>query len=207
MERSKPQKRSENHMSRKTTALRARKVTTLEPTKDKVMDTETKKIVQYVSTTINLSRGRNYRCWWCTLLIEDEPIGCPINVLHDQDKKTYSTDGVFCSFNCVKAYINDKEKLDVTYKNSHVLLGHMVCDMNGSIAPVSVKPSPDKRLLIEYGGYMTEDQYKHCFDRMLYTEKGVIKMYPVTLIFQEEEKIGNRGTPSKHSPHHRKTSS
>lgn len=175
---------------------RARKVTTLEPTKDKdkVMDTETKKMVQYVSSTVNISKGKRYRCWWCTLSIEDEPLGCPINVLDGQDqKKTYSTEGVFCSFNCVKAYINDKERLDVMYKNSHILLGHMVCDMNGSISPVSVEPSPDKRLLAEYGGYMTEGQYRHCFGRMLYTEKGVIKMYPVTSIFQEEEKINSKG--------------
>jgi hypothetical protein len=179
------------------TPSRARKVTTLDtPTKDKVMDTETKKMVQYVSSTVNLARGKRYRCWWCTLSIEDEPIGCPINVLHEQGQKTYSTDGVFCSFNCVKAYINDKERLDVMYKNSHVLLGHMVCDMNGSISPVSVEPAPDKRLLTDYGGYMTKEQYRHCFSRMLYTEKGVIKMYPTTSIFQEEEKI-NRGTPSK----------
>jgi hypothetical protein len=179
------------------TPSRARKVTALDtPTKDKVMDTETKKMVQYVSSTVNLARGKRYRCWWCTLSIEDEPIGCPINVLYEQDQKTYSTDGVFCSFNCVKAYINDKERLDVIYKNSHVLLGHMVCDMNGSISPVSVEPAPDKRLLTDYGGYMNEKQYRHCFGRMLYTEKGVIKMYPTTSIFQEEEKI-NRGTPSK----------
>ena len=182
-------KRSDTKLpTRKPAASRARKVTTLAPTKDKVMDTETKKMVQYISSTVNLSHGKRYRCWWCTLSIEDEPIGCPINV----DQKTYSTDGVFCSFNCVKAYINDKERLDVMYKNSHVLLGHMVCDMNGSISPVSITPAPDKRLLIEYGGYMTEDQYKHCFDRMLYTEKGIIKMYPITSIFQEEEKISGR---------------
>lgn len=179
---------------RKPTTSRARKVTTLDaPTKDKVLDTETKKMVQYISSTVNLSRGKRYRCWWCTLSIEDNPIGCPINVLHDQNQKTYSTDGVFCSFNCVKAYINDKERMDVIYKNSHVLLGHMVCDMTGHISPVSINPAPDKRLLTEYGGYMTEDQYRHCFDRMLYTEKGIIKMYPVTSIFQEEEKITSRG--------------
>lgn len=180
------------------TSSRARKVTALDaPTKDKVMDTETKKMVQYVFSTVNLARGKCYRCWWCTLSIEDEPIGCPIGVLHEQDQKTYSTDGVFCSFNCVKAYINDKERLDVMYKDSHVLLGHMVCDINGPILPVSVEPAPDKRLLTDYGGYMTEEQYRQCFGRMLYTEKGVIKMYPTTSIFQEEEKISNRGTPSK----------
>lgn len=176
---------------------RARKVTTLDVTKDKVMDTETKKMVQYVSSSVDLSRGKHYRCWWCTLSIEDEPIGCPINVLHAEGRKTYSTDGVFCSFNCVKAYINDKERLDVTYKNSHLLLGHMACDMNGSMSPVTIYPAPDKRLLTEYGGYMTEDQYRHCFNRMLYTEKGVIKMYPVTSIFQEEEKINSKDTPTR----------
>jgi len=195
---------------------RTRKVTTLDmPTKDKVLDTETKKMVQYVSSIVNLSTGKRYRCWWCTLTIDNEPIGCPIGVKFsypDNDPQategrrraspvrpaarseitTYSTDGVFCSFNCAKAYINEKERANVMYKNSNVLLAHMVCDMNGRIAPVSIEPSPDKRLLIEYGGHMTEHQYRQCFDRMLYTEKGIIKMFPTTVIFQEEEKL-NRG--------------
>lgn len=189
MEQSNPPKRSDIRCAA------TRKVTTLDVTKDNVMDTETKKMVQYVSSSVNLSRGKHYRCWWCTLLVQDEPIGCPINVLYDdKDKKTYSTDGIFCSFNCVKAYINDKEPVDVMYKKSHVLLGHMFCDMNGSISNVSVEPAPDKCLLAEYGGYMTEDQYRNCLGHMLYTKKGIVKMYPVTSIFQEEEKIGgNRG--------------
>lgn len=179
------------HRQNKT--MNRRKVTPLNtPTKDKVLDMETKKMVQYVSSSINFERGKHYRCWWCTLPIDSEPIGCPINVLHpnnSSETKTYSTDGGFCSFNCVKAYINEKERTDVMYKNSHILLAHMVCDTRGIMGQVSVDPAPDKRLLIEYGGYMTEDQYKHCFDRMLYTEKGIIKMFPTTTIFQEEEKL------------------
>jgi hypothetical protein len=192
--------------------MNRRKVTTLDaPTKDKVLDVETKKMVQYVSSSVNFARGKRYRCWWCTLLIDSEPIGCPINVLHpggptkangplsEAASKTYSTDGVFCSFNCIKAYINEKERSDVMYKNSHVLLAHMVCDMRGAVEPVSVDPAPDKRLLADYGGYMTDDQYRHCFDRMLYTEKGIIKMFPTTVIFQEEEKLNNRSTPLKNN--------
>jgi len=176
---------------------KGRKVTSLDaPTKNKVMDIETKKVIQYISSTVSLTRGKRYRCWWCTLSIDNEPIGCPINVLHNQSEVTYSTDGVFCSFNCVKAYINDKERLNVMYKRSHVLLGHMICDMNGHVSPVTIDPAPDKCLLIEYGGYMTEEQYRHCFDRMLYTEKGIIKMYPTTSIFEEEGRLNNRDIPN-----------
>lgn len=179
---------------KQTTCGKSRKVTTLDtPAKDKILDVETKKMVQYISSTIAFSEDRRYRCWWCTLSIDAEPVGCPLGVSEDEGQKTYSTDGIFCSFNCVKAYILDKERTDVTYKTSHVLLAHMVCDMNGCVSPVSVEPAPDKRLLSEYGGFMTEDQYRHCFDRMMYTEKGVIRMFPVTTIFQEEEKL-NRGT-------------
>lgn len=173
--------------------MNRRKVTTLDsPTKDKVLDVETKKMVQYVSSSVNFARGKSYRCWWCTLLISEEPIGCPINVSRNGGTKTYSTDGVFCSFNCIKAYINEKERSDVMYKNSHMLLAHMVCDMRGTVEPVCVDPAPDKRLLADYGGYMSEDQYRHCFDRMLYTEKGIIKMFPTTVIFQEEEKLNTQ---------------
>ncbi len=171
-------------------ANKQRKVTTLDtPNKDKVLDMETKKLIQYISSNINLKKGKLYKCWWCTLPIDTEPIGCPINVSFHDDSKVYSTDGAFCSFNCVKAYINEKERTDVMYKHSHGLLGHMVCDMNGAISPVSISPAPDKRLLADYGGYMTEDQYKHCFNRIMYTERGIIKMFPTTLIYEEEEKL------------------
>ena len=175
----------------KTTDLppRCRKVTTLDmPTKDKVLDVETKKMIEYVSSTVNLSKGKRYRCWWCTLVIDGESLGCPIGASCEASA-TYSTDGVFCSFNCVKAYINEKERTDVMYKNSHVLLAHMFCEMKGCIQPVTVTPSPEKSLLAEYGGHMTEDQYRHCFDRIVYTKKGIIKMFPTTAIFQEEEKL------------------
>jgi hypothetical protein len=171
---------------------KTRKITIIEPTKNKILDTETKKIIQYISVSVDLTKGKKYRCWWCTLFIENEPIGCPINVKRNNEKKEYSTDGVFCSFNCVKAYINIKEKTDMTYKHSHALLAHMVCDMQGSISPVFIEPAPHKCLLSDYGGHMTEDQYRHCFNRMLYIEKGIIKMFPVTSIYQEEEKLQSK---------------
>lgn len=170
--------------------MNKRKVTTLE-TKDKVSVKETKKTVKCITSSINFSRGKQYRCWWCTLPIDAEPIGCPVNI---NKNKTYSTTGCFCSFNCVKAYIIEKERTDVMYKHSHSLLAHMVCDMRGKIFPVSINPSPDKSLMSDYGGHMTEEQYKYCFDRILYTEKGIIQMFPTTSFFQEEEKI----TKSKH---------
>lgn len=174
------------------TSNRNRKVTNLnDPTKNKILDIETKKMIHYVSSSINIDCGKRYRCWWCTLSIEHEPIGCPLNILPSKSKdgQTYSTDGVFCSFNCVKAYIDEKEKTDATYKLSHILLANMYCDMNKCVAPITIKAAPDKRLLNLYGGFMTEDQYRHCFDRLLYTEKGIIKMFPITTIFQEEENL------------------
>jgi len=146
-------------------------------------------MVQYVTSSINLVSGNLYKCWFCTNFIKSEPIGCPIGVSHSSGTKTYSTSGVFCSFNCIKAYINEKTRADVLYNNSHVLLAHMICDMRGTISPVSVDPAPDKCLMAVYGGYMTEDQYKQCFDRIVYSEKGKIKMFPTTSIFQEEEKL------------------
>lgn len=156
----------------------------------KDVDTETKNMVQYIPSTITFPRGKLYKCWWCTLDIQSEPIGCPINVSYSKtQQKIFSTKGIFCSFNCVKAYINEKERLDVMYKISHTLLAHMVCEMRGKMEPITINPSPDKCLLSMYGGHMNEEQYKHCLDRILYTEKGIVKMFPTTSIFQEEERL------------------
>jgi len=129
--------------------MNRRKITTLDgPQKNKELDMDTKKMIQYVSLSVDLTKAKRHRCWWCTLYLDKEPIGCPINITYTNGVKKYSVEGIFCSFNCVKAYINEKEQNNMMYKRGHELLGHMVCDMNGCISPVSIDPAPDKYLTL-----------------------------------------------------------
>ena len=154
--------------------------------KNKVLDRDTKQIVQYVSNVANPSAGKKFlRCWWCTLAAGPNPIGCPLLMSLNAGTKTYSTIGIFCSFNCAKAYAEDREKTDYSFKNSCGLLAQMLCDEKERVMPVTITSSPDKNLLLEYGGHMTEDQYRSCFDKLTYTRRGVIKMFPVTVAYEE----------------------
>jgi hypothetical protein len=168
-----------------------RKITNITTTpafsKNKVLDRDTKQIVQYVSNVIDpATAGKRFlRCWWCTLGTGPNPIGCPLATSLDSGTKTYSTTGIFCSFNCAKAYAQDREKIDYSFKNSCSLLAQMLCEEKGRFLPVTITPSPDKNLLLEYGGHMTEDQYRSCFDKLAYTKKGVVKMFPVTVAYEE----------------------
>lgn len=163
-----------------------RKITNITTTvsKNKVLDRDTKQIVQYATITANpvTNYKRFVKCWWCTLAAGPNPIGCPLVVSADE---TYSTTGIFCSFNCAKAYAEDREKIDSSFKNSRNLLARMACIEKGRISPITITPAPDKNLLLEYGGYMTEDQYRSCFNKLTYTKKGVVKMFPTTIAYEE----------------------
>ena len=44
-------------------------------------------------------------CFWCKHSFNSIPIGCPLS--YDNTNDIYITDGLFCSFNCTLAYIND----------------------------------------------------------------------------------------------------
>jgi len=52
-------------------------------------------------------------CWWCRYPIPEEihPLGCPVKYVKKDlhkgvNEEHFETDGIFCSFNCVMAYIN-----------------------------------------------------------------------------------------------------
>ncbi|ASZ85108.1 128R [Cherax quadricarinatus iridovirus] len=157
------------------------------PYSEKVLDFETKSVFKYILLSPKIMKNRKYKCWWCTLSIERDPLGCPIGVSYPNGEKIYSTDGLFCSFNCVKSYINEKEKTDMTYKHSHYLLAQLLCDVRGKMTPVTIQPAPDKSLMTDYGGHMTREQYKNFMNKIFYVKKGVVKMFPVVNIFQKEE--------------------
>lgn len=129
----------------------------------------------------NLS-NKSYKCWWCTLNIEHKLIGCPIYVHHNKKETEYVTEGLFCSFECVKAYILSK-KDDALYKNSLVFLSHMVNDARDIMEPIIINPSPPKEFLIEYGGYMTHEQYKNQIGKVVI--KKICNTTDSKIIFQE----------------------
>jgi hypothetical protein len=85
----------------------------------------------------------------------------------------YETDGVFCSFNCVKAFILDN-KHNKLYDHSMVLLHKMYNEMNGT-SNATFDSAPSWRLLREYGGNMDIHLFRNSFNRIDYVDFGVIK--------------------------------
>jgi hypothetical protein len=110
---------------------------------------------------------------------------CSINI---NNKDYYSTDGIFCSFNCCKAFIREN-KHNKLYENSDILISKLYQDMY-NVKNIVINPSPHWRLLIEYGGYLTIQQFRDNFNKTTYESHGVIRntdiFKPIATIFEEK---------------------
>lgn len=183
---------------------RQKNITTLKPIKNKILDLETKRHFNYLSITTKTVKDKIYNCWWCTLPIEDDPIGCPLSMQcalaasppvgsttqsPEGSQITYYTDGLFCCLNCIKAYIMEHGEHDAKYKDSIRLLAMMACDNEQIQDPLTISPSPPWRFLQQYGGHLTVDQYREMIGRMIYKEKGIIQIQPITTLYEEDEKF------------------
>jgi hypothetical protein len=78
-----------------------------------------------------------------------------------QNRDYYLIDGMFCSFNCCLAFIkmNSNEPL---YSNSENYLNKMYYDIFG-ITAAPLLPAPSWRLLKDYGGHMTIEDFRKNF--------------------------------------------
>lgn len=99
----------------------------------------------------------------------------------------YETDGVFCSFNCAKAFVLEN-KHNKLYDNSMVLLYKMCNEMNGTTG-VIFDAAPSWRLLREYGGIIDIQTFRSSFDRMDYVDFGVIRPKYKSIGMAYEERL------------------
>lgn len=81
------------------------------------------------------------------------------------NKDFYITDGVFCSFNCCLAYINNNSH-NYMYTKSKNLLNQIYeqcfkCNSN-------IKPAPHWRLLKDYGGKLSIEDFRDNFYKISY---------------------------------------
>ncbi len=91
-----------------------------------------------------------------------------------EKKAYYETDGIFCSFNCCMAYINDVEnKHNPMYNNSETLLIKMYNELNSENVE-EIIPAPHWRMLCEFGGTLTIEQYRETFNKIAYIDHGII---------------------------------
>lgn len=171
-----------------------------------VFSDDAKKTVQCINVTPSYTNKKNHHCMWCTLLLTNPPMGCPTGLKTNfKEKKVYLRDnteptkqleqepsndfityGIFCSVNCIKAYIIDRAH-DSRYRHSSRLLVKMYSKLTGVTAPTTIHPAPHFSMLNKYGGDMSETQYKQAFDKIVYTENGKFNMFPMSTIYDEAD--------------------
>lgn len=141
-----------------------------------------------VTANGSLPSSTNKPCWWCRNPFKNSPIGCPL-VYHSHkaggiDKERFEeklkaagipadkndffeTEGYFCSSPCCKAYILS-QKNDVKYKDSSALLSLLISILykRRDIIPAA----PSWKLLKEYGGHLTIQEFRSSFGKLEYQE-------------------------------------
>jgi hypothetical protein len=103
-------------------------------------------------------------------------------------RKVFLTEGVFCSFNCCLAYIQD-HRGQIRYRHSAVYLHRMHRHVFGSDVP-PIQPAPSWTLLKEYGGTMTIQEFRNTLGTYTYTVQpheftSTWSQVPIGTVFEE----------------------
>jgi len=131
----------------------------------------------------------NKPCWNCHHTFKTSPLGCPlryhpshvqspdkiqmikeyfkkINLPEDMDTDYFETEGLFCSFPCIKRYIID-QGLNTKYKRSLTLLSLLYKKINN--CDVMTIPIASKwKVIATYGGHIPIEKYRASFDKLFY---------------------------------------
>jgi len=103
----------------------------------------------------------------------------------------YETDGVFCSFNCCKSWINDN-KHNRLYDLSLVLLMKMYNAILCTKMDV-ISPAPHWRTLEQYGGHLNILKFREGFNKVDYkchgNTKKIPNFLPMGTLFEENIKF------------------
>lgn len=102
--------------------------------------------------------------------IKDSDIPIKINYTK---RNYFLVDGIFCSFNCIEAFINENNH-NVIYRESAFLLRSLYKTIYGESPPM-ITPAPHWRLLKDYGGTMSIQDFREAFHT-----KGYQKLFHVT---------------------------
>ena len=159
-------------------------------------------------TSEKLPDKTDIHCFWCRHPFTNIPIGCPLKyiprqlekkyfseihkenytILHNITSKNieekmqglsgnyYETDGIFCSFNCCLSFIYDNIKNPI-FAHSQSLLGKLYMELY-DIPPYDIKPAPHWRLLKEYGGTMTIEEYRDSLSKITFDFYAKIRELP-----------------------------
>jgi hypothetical protein len=101
----------------------------------------------------------------------------------------YETDGIFCSFNCMFAFIEDPEnKSNPLYRNSRMLALEMYKDIYGDSVD-EIMLAPHWRNLSEFGGTMTIEKFRDTFNKVEYVDQGMINCVSIGRLYEARIKF------------------
>lgn len=119
--------------------------------------------------------------------IDDIPMN---NFTFEHSEQTfYLVDGIFCSFNCCLAFIENHEQNPI-YSKSKMYLNKIYRDLFPNVTNV-ISPAPSWRLLKEYGGELSVNEYRKNFYKVDYQEyneflRPPIDWRPVSRVFEKK---------------------
>jgi hypothetical protein len=102
----------------------------------------------------------NLACWNCTRLFKGRPYFEPQAISPSGYKKiTITTNGVFCSPQCVRRYINVYTK-DLSERNNKISMLKIVCEIFTGYKFDEIYPAPAHTELIQYGGTLSSYDFQ-----------------------------------------------
>lgn len=145
-------------------------------------------------------------CWWCRCNFDTSPLGVPIqyvsepedhirrgiqawlekNNLPTEDLEYFETDGIVCSFPCMKAYILHEGRRKEQYRESLTLMSLLYSRIYGKVE--AIEEAGDWRLIDRWGGHLSPLEYRERYGKVYYTETHMTKkplMYSVGNYIQE----------------------
>ena len=120
--------------------------------------------------------------------LRGKDVQCDENDIIVQDHNYYETDGIFCSFNCCKAFIDDNSNVKL-YTNSNMLLTRLYKDITQSKLMKRINPAPHWRVLREYGGHVDINKFRNNFDKIDYKDHGTIRFFPIGRLYEDKIKF------------------
>lgn len=134
-------------------------------------------------------------CWNCRSTFKTHPIGCPLvykkrdgktdtdvniikkkfkelNLPLDQGTDYFETEGIFCTFPCVKEYILDElsRNNSAKYNRALTLLTLMTEKLTGEMVEIPVVGDRTWKLLESAGGHLTPKEYRSIPGILEYTQ-------------------------------------
>lgn len=137
---------------------------------------------------IVLPSRTNIKCWKCRSSFTTSPLGCPLKYLKKCQEHFFETEGIFCSFPCMKRYLKGK-KNNVFYRNSTNLMLLQYYLIHGEIREIPTAGS--WKMLIEYGGSLSIHEFRNFFGIFEYRETNSYQRVHMATVCQYIEEISS----------------